>query len=267
MAPITCRRTQPAAQHAAPRSPPARLPQDAAGFPARPAANACCRPNNRSASSRRKPAICDRLQPGRHPVGPLDRRLDCGRQNGGQAKAQMHRRRQPRVQLAIARTDSGFHRADHVADHIFRRVVQQRRQPPSRRLTGVQSRKDLFHQQRMLGHRIGPVAPRLAVPARDEGQSVGDILDFDIHRRRVQQVEPPARQHPLPRAAVPWPFRSPILPAAQWRRPTQGSRHTAPARSGQRAAIRSTTRAFDIAARGGRCYVSRKTRNRSGARR
>src|SRR6478736_340080 len=40
----------------------------------------------------------------------------------------------------------------------------------------------------------------LSVPAGDTGEPVGDVLDFDVERRGVEQVEPAARQHPLPGA-------------------------------------------------------------------
>jgi hypothetical protein len=43
-------------------------------------------------------------------------------------------------------------------------------------------------------------AARLAVPAGDAGEAMGDVLDLDVERRGVEQVEPAARQHALPGA-------------------------------------------------------------------
>src|ERR1700674_3681670 len=43
-------------------------------------------------------------------------------------------------------------------------------------------------------------AAGLAVPARDPRQAMGDIGDFDVQRRGIQEIEPPPRQHPLPDA-------------------------------------------------------------------
>jgi hypothetical protein len=41
----------------------------------------------------------------------------------------------------------------------------------------------------MFGDRIWPVAKCLTVPARDERKTMRDILDLDIHGRRIQQVK------------------------------------------------------------------------------
>ncbi len=48
------------------------------------------------------------------------------------------------------------------------------------------------------------LADGLAVPAGHAGQAVGDVLDLDVQRRGVEQVEPAARQHALPGARAPW---------------------------------------------------------------
>src|SRR3990167_3134572 len=52
----------------------------------------------------------------------------------------------------------------------------------------------------MLGHRVDVGAFGLAVPARDARQAVRDVLDLDVERRGVEQIEPAARQHALPGA-------------------------------------------------------------------
>ena len=77
--------------------------------------------------------------------------------------------------------------------------MQKRGQAPFRRGFRIKARIDFLDQKRMLGHGIGKLAFSLSVPARNEGQTVGDILDLDIHRCWIQQIQPPPRQHPLPR--------------------------------------------------------------------
>ena len=73
-------------------------------------------------------------------------------------------------------------------------------EPPFRRPVRVAFGCYLFDDQDVLGDGEGVVADRLAVPARDAGEAVGDILDFDIARRGIEQVEAAARQHALPGA-------------------------------------------------------------------
>ena len=53
---------------------------------------------------------------------------------------------------------------------------------------------------RVLGDGKGVLAHRLPVPARHPGQAVGDVLDLDVERGGVQQVEPAAGKHALPGA-------------------------------------------------------------------
>ena len=57
-----------------------------------------------------------------------------------------------------------------------------RRQRGSR--PGLEVGGDLLDHHRMLGDREGVVADGLAVPARDAGQAVGDVLDLDVERAR-----------------------------------------------------------------------------------
>ena len=52
-------------------------------------------------------------------------------------------------------------------------------------------------------YRLGTFRAALALAKilpRDAGQSVCNILDLDIERRWVKQIEPPAGQHALPGA-------------------------------------------------------------------
>jgi hypothetical protein len=59
---------------------------------------------------------------------------------------------------------------------------------------------DRLDQQAMLRNREGMRAACLAVPAGDARKAMGDVLDLDIERRGVEQIEPPAREHALPGA-------------------------------------------------------------------
>src|SRR5271165_3963821 len=60
--------------------------------------------------------------------------------------------------------------------------------------------RDDLGEQRMLGDREDMRAFGLAVPARDAGEPVGDVLDLDVERGGVEQIEPSPRQHALPGA-------------------------------------------------------------------
>ena len=94
--------------------------------------------------------------------------------------------------VSVVEPERRLERRDHVADHIFRRVVQQGGQPPARRKAWPQVGGDLLDDQGVLGDREGVLAHCLAIPSGDPRQAMGDVLDLDIHRRRVQQVELPA---------------------------------------------------------------------------
>ena len=96
------------------------------------------------------------------------------------------------IHFAIFISQCAFYRRYHVAKHIFGRVMQQCRQPPFRGRLRHDLAKRLLYQKGMLGNRIWPVAACLAVPARDEGQPVGNIPDFDIDGSRVEKIKPAA---------------------------------------------------------------------------
>ncbi len=58
--------------------------------------------------------------------------------------------------------------------------------------------EDLLDDETVLGDGKGMVAGRLAVPAGNARKAVGDIGEFDIERRGVEQIEPPSGKHALP---------------------------------------------------------------------
>ena len=142
-----------------------------------------------------------RLEIGRGAVGDLDAALEIIRQFGRQAEADKDRPLEARLDPLVIAADRRLERRDHVADHIFGRVMQQRRQPRLARRGRIPGREQSLHQQRMLrdGEDLGPL--RLAVPARHARQPMGDVADLDVERRRIDEIEPPSRQHPLPGAA------------------------------------------------------------------
>jgi len=68
--------------------------------------------------------------------------------------------------------------------------------------TAEAAARHLLDQERVLRNREDAGAGGLAVPAGDAGKPMRDVLDLDVERRGVEQVEPPARQHALPGAAL-----------------------------------------------------------------
>ena len=109
----------------------------------------------------------------------------------------MDRAEEPLFHRLVIVANDRLERRDHVADHIFGRIVQQHHETPARGNAGVDRAGDMFDKQGMLRDGKYVLACRLAVPARDARKPVRDVLDLDIERRRIEQVEPSARQHPL----------------------------------------------------------------------
>ena len=88
---------------------------------------------------------------------------------------------------------------DHIANDIFRRIVEE----DGEQAAAVEPRllaRDRFGEQRVLRYREDMGALGLAVPTRDAGKPVRDVLDLDVERGGVEQIEPAARQHALPGA-------------------------------------------------------------------
>ena len=124
--------------------------------------------------------------------------VGCGRQ----AEADMDCRQKPVFEFLVVEPDGGLERADEIADHIFGRIVQQRHQPGLARQPRLELGRQPLDQHAMLGHGEGVIASGLPVPARDTRQTVGDVLDLDIQRRGIEQVEPASAQHALPGARL-----------------------------------------------------------------
>src|SRR6185295_6198920 len=67
---------------------------------------------------------------------------------------------------------------------------------------GAQLGRDALYQHTVLRHGKCMLALGLAVPSRHARQSVCDVLNFDIQRRGIQQVQPATAEHALPGARL-----------------------------------------------------------------
>ena len=106
----------------------------------------------------------------------------------------------PVLDRLVVTANHRLERRDHVAHHIFRRIVQQGYHLLARRKLRIEPQMNVEHQQRMLGDGKGMIAPGLAVPAGNARKSLGNVLDLHIERRGFEQIEPAARKHALPGA-------------------------------------------------------------------
>ncbi len=74
------------------------------------------------------------------------------------------------------------------------------REPRRVRKVRLQMPGDRLDEKAMLRDRKDVLAFGLAVPARDAGKAVGDVVELDVERGGVEEVEAAAREHPLPGA-------------------------------------------------------------------
>lgn len=98
-------------------------------------------------------------------ISPLDASLDFFGQIAGQAKAVMDSDHQPVLNDFIVLGQNNLERRDHIANDVFRGIMQQAGQSPFTVDAGVHLAEQPFHQNRVLGNAEGPLAPGLAVPA------------------------------------------------------------------------------------------------------
>src|SRR5512144_3282449 len=117
-----------------------------------------------------------------------------------QPETQMDGGEQPFLHGLVAVADHRLERRDHVADDIFRRVVQQDRKSSLVIESWNFSARQRFDEQRMLRDGKDVTALRLPVPARDAREAMRNVIDFDVERGGVEQIEASSGQHPLPRA-------------------------------------------------------------------
>ncbi len=78
--------------------------------------------------------------------------------------------------------------------------MQQYRKTPAAIEPRYARPRQRFDQEAVLRHRVDIGADGLSVPARDPRQAMRDVFKLDVERRGVEQIEPAARQHPLPGA-------------------------------------------------------------------
>ena len=105
------------------------------------------------------------------------------------------------LEFLVVKADGGFERADQIADDIFRGIVEQSGQPQGWSTFGFQLTHQTFDQQTVLSHGKCRMAFGLTIPPRNACQAMRDILDLNIERGRIEEIEPAAAQHALPGAA------------------------------------------------------------------
>ncbi len=105
----------------------------------------------------------------------------------------MDRGEQFLLEFLVVERERSLERANKVADDVFWRVVDQ----CGEAIAAVEARReracDSLDEKAVLGHREGVIACRLAVPAGDPGEPMGDVFDLDIEWRGIQQIEVSAR--------------------------------------------------------------------------
>ena len=110
----------------------------------------------------------------------------CGLMRG-QPEADVDRRQEPLLEGLVVEAERRLEGRDHVAHHIFRRIVQECGEPLLRGSSaGSRCSAISVHQHAMLGHGEGMVALGLAVPARHAGEAVRDVLDLDVERGGIR---------------------------------------------------------------------------------
>ena len=100
----------------------------------------------------------------------------------------MDRGEQLLLEFLVVERERSLERADQVADDIFGRVVDQGSEAIAAVETGRKRTCDSLDEKAVLGHREGVIAGRLAVPAGDPGEPVGDVLDLDVEWRWIQEI-------------------------------------------------------------------------------
>jgi uncharacterized protein (DUF2267 family) len=88
------------------------------------------------------------------------------------------------------RPKRSLERRNHVADHVFGRIMQQHGAAACLIEPRHLGSRQRFDQQRMLRNRKDGGALGLPVPARHARKPVRDVLDLDIERGGIEQVEP-----------------------------------------------------------------------------
>src|SRR5690606_30303446 len=104
------------------------------------------------------------------------------------------------LESLIVNAESRLERTDHIADHIFGSIMQQRGEAPFGGPAGAKACAYIVHQHTMFGNRERMIAFRLPVPPRNTGKPMRNVVNLDVQRRWVEQVEPSPTQHALPGA-------------------------------------------------------------------
>ena len=121
-------------------------------------------------------------------IGPLDEGLIVGRKHRDQAEAQVDSPGQPVLHLLEYIANDRFQGRNQVVGDVLGGVVELGRHQKAGRRPWAKAADDINHEVRVLGHAptVGPLG--LAVPAGVPGETEGDILDFDVERRRFDEI-------------------------------------------------------------------------------
>src|SRR5258708_28970028 len=101
----------------------------------------------------------------------------------------MNRRQKFELEVLVVDADRGLEGADKIADNIFRRIVQERHEARAPCQPRAYLARYSLHQHAVLRNRECVGASGLAVPSRYAREAMGYVLDFDIERRRIEQIE------------------------------------------------------------------------------
>src|SRR5947209_5732406 len=141
-----------------------------------------------------------RLKEGGGAVGAFGKFCQGRRSRGFERETQEHGGENALLHRFVGHAYDGFEWRNHIADHIFRRVVQEDKEACLTRQLGIEVQRDRIDEQRVLSNRENIRATGLTVPASDTGEDVRDILDLDVERRWIEKIEAAPRQHALPGA-------------------------------------------------------------------
>ncbi len=136
----------------------------------------------------RKPGETCCLIEGGDTVSPLDQLADLGWKLRRQTEAEVDGGKQLGFEGPVVERQRRLEGANQVTNDVFRRIVDEGREPEPLVQLGLKLRNDRLDEQTMLGNRESMFALGLSVPTGDASEPVGDILDLDIERRRVEQV-------------------------------------------------------------------------------
>src|SRR5690606_14883710 len=103
------------------------------------------------------------------------------------AEPEMNGRLKTMFDCLVAAPDDGLEWRDHVADDVFRRVMQQRHHL-ALAVGFVAAPEDFLHYKAMLCNGKCVVSASLAIPTRHSRQAMGNVGDLNVQRGWIKQV-------------------------------------------------------------------------------